>query len=548
MESFQSGDFDLGCSKTHDFFDNNIYLYFDGSRPGSHSHAEQRKEEYKVAVGHATLQTVAVALQAWLLEVAGKLLEETLRWAQLNHHETEVQYCLLYKAKLLEQLGDPRLQFTYVEDALVKAQNAGNFGLQLHACLHHIAMEAKYDLKKLRADIGQHRVINSGFAINHAFGKLLSDFRVKKSILQGQENIYIVRRLMINQRKDYLHGLGFRKKNLHLKPIVCQQAVSPSCIDFSHLEALLDEDVALFHDQWTRFLEEHHTHHLEHQLSFFDAYFQVKLLIRRRDLDSAGTYVGIMERIAGQFPEADLLFRLWSLRVDLCVEAEAFEPALVSANFLLREMQREGLAKALYLEQKVKVAAVFAAVGKYAKAFEELNAALAAAETQGLQDLVCRCKLLQARLYSKLGCPAKSLSILRKVLAATMLASTARKLEHKETEVLVCLQLQQQGTLGDVSTVWRRILAIAQDGCRLASKLEMLRSAKQLLFVAAKVAHVLHNTALRDACSLAALKLAEAQRFAKERSHALKSLDDKVLSGKVNKQIGELFSAVVLAN
>lgn len=548
MERFQSGDFDSGCSNTHDFFDNNIYLYFDSTRTGINSQAEQRKEEYRVAVGHATLQTVAVALQVWLLEVGGKLLEETLRWAQLNHHETEVQYCLLYKGKLLEQLGDPRLQFTYIEDALVKAQNAGNYALQLHACLQYIGMEAKYDLKKLRAEMGQFRVINSGFSINHAFGKLLAGLVGRKDMIQGHEDLYHVRRLMISQRQDYLHRLGFRRKNLYMKPIISHQGETFTCTDFAHLEALLDEDVPLFHEKWIAFLEKHQNKHNEPQLSFFDAYFQVKLLIRRRDTDSASTYIAIMERVASLFPEADILFRLWSLKVDLCIEKEEYEQAFVCANFLVRDMQAEGLSKQSSLEQRVKIASIFAALGKYSKAFEELNSVLSTAESQGQQDLTCRCKLLQARLYSKLGFPSKSLSVLRKVGSATALGSTIRKLEHKEIEILVCLQLFQAKDVDDPTVLWRRALILAQEGCRLASKLEMLKSAKQLLFVQAKIAHKLQMTGTRDTCSLNAVKLGEAERFAKERNHSLKSLDDRVVSGVVNKQLGELFSTVVLAN
>ena len=351
MEKFHEGDFNNGCALIHDFFDNNIYLYFENPRQSSFVQLEQKKEEYKMAIGHSTLQKVAVALKCFLLEIASKLLEETLRWAQLNHHETEVQYCLLYKGKLMEKLGDNRLHFTYVEDALVKAQSFNNYALQLHSCMHHIAMELFYDLNKLRKDIGQNRILNSGFIINNAFVKLLSEYKPRKILMQSQLDLYSIRSLMLGQRKDFLHELGFKKKNLFKTqdPIkaLFHSSEDPNTMysDFVHLEALLDEDTSLFYDQWYAFMDGKNNQLKEYQLSFFDAYFQVKILLRRKDLETISTYYRIMEKILALFPEALLLFKFWSLRIEILIAKECYEQAFVSVNFLMKEMQREGYSK-----------------------------------------------------------------------------------------------------------------------------------------------------------------------------------------------------------
>lgn len=351
MEMFHEGSFNEGCSLLHDFFDNNIYLFFENPRQSNFQQSDQRKEEYKVAIGHSTLQKVSVSIKCFLFEIAAKLLEETLRWAQLNHHETEVQYCLLYKGKIMEKLGDSRLHFTYTQDSLAKALSFNNYALQVHACLQHVGMELYYDLNKLKKELGQNRNLNPGFIINTAFVRLLSEIKYRQAQALGQYDIYSLRKLVLSQRKDYLHQIGYRKNNLFHSAgtnqlvLVNPNEASGLYMDFLHLESLLDEDVVNFFDKWQQYILDNKTHIRDFLLTFFDAYFQARVLIRRRDLETVPTYFGIMEKIIGMLPEAMLLFKFWSIKIDLLIEQGCYDQANRAAGFLIREMEKEGYSK-----------------------------------------------------------------------------------------------------------------------------------------------------------------------------------------------------------
>lgn len=351
MEMFHEGKFNEGCSLLHDFFDNNIYLYFENPRQATFQQSDLKKEEYKIAIGHSTLQKVSVSIKSFLFDIASKLLEETLRWAQLNHHETEVQYCLLYKGKLMEKLGDSRLHFTYTQDSLAKALSFNNYALQVHACLQHVAMELYYDLNKLKKELGQNRNLNPGFIINTAFVRLLSEIKYRQAQSLGQYDLYSLRRLVLTQRKDYLHQLGFKKNNIFHSSESSKFAIAEAkessglYMDFAHLESLLDEDIVMFFDKWQEYIIERKEHVREFLLTFFDAYFQAKVLIRRRDLETTPTYFRIMEKIIGMFPEALLHFKFWSIKIELLIEQGCFDQANRSAGFLMKEMEREGYSK-----------------------------------------------------------------------------------------------------------------------------------------------------------------------------------------------------------
>jgi hypothetical protein len=414
MEAFHQGNYDEGCSKMHDFFDNNIYLYFENPRQATFQHFEQKKEEYKMAVEHSSLQKVAIGLQSFLLEASSKLLEETLRWAQLNHHETEVQFCLLYKGKMMEKLGEPRLHFTYVEDSLVKALSFSNYTLQVHSSLEHLNLDVLYDLKKLRKDIGQFRNINPSVLINTAFVKLLADPRLRAA-LNPQPDIYCLRGLMLAQRRDFLHNLGLRKKNKYLDKCnpAAEKSVAPTMLsDFMQLESLFDENVSLFTTKWKEMLSRKRINLQEYQLGFFDAYFQSKFLLRRRDTELISTYIGIMDKIANQFPEPQLLFRLWSLKIEVQLEKGEYERAYISAQFFLKTLENAGYTKELYLKQKLIIARIYLFTGKEIKAFEELNGVISRSKEHSLNDIWVKAKLLQTQIYFKLGFYSKCLSTL----------------------------------------------------------------------------------------------------------------------------------------
>ena len=417
MEAFQEGDWESGSRGMHDFFDDNIYLYFETSRHPTYQHFEQKKEEYKVAVEHSSLQRVALGLQIFLLEAAGKLLEETLRWAQLNHHETQVQYCLLYKGKAMEKLGEPRLHFTYVEDALVKSLACGNFTLQLHSCLQHIALDVFYDLRRLRKDIGQHRSLSPSVLLNSAFVKVLADPRLRA--LAPHPDIYALRALLLCQRRDYLLALGLRKKNLYLdKCNPSREKTAPPTLlpDFEHLDKLLDERISLFQEHWAIFLLRRKGQHQEYQLAFFDSYFQVRILLRRDDPETASTYMGIMEKIVMLFPEPQLLFKLWTLKVEILVHRGCFESAFASVQFLMRTLENAGFTKELFLKQKLQAARILSQSGRHIRAFEELNAVISRAKEHSLGEVYIKAKLLQIKLYFDLGFLSKCLSILKSSL------------------------------------------------------------------------------------------------------------------------------------
>lgn len=348
MKQFQSGAFLKGNEALHDFFDDNIFIYFENPKIQTYLHSEHKKEEYKMAVEHTSLKRVVLSLLTFNLEAGSKLLEETMRWAQLNHHETEVQYCLLYKARAMGLLGDCKLHFTYVEDALVKALACNNYFLQVYSCIQHMGMDNLYDLKKLKKDIGQNRNLNSSMILNNAFGKLVMDGQSMRLPDLGYTDLYLLRGQILAQRRDHLVGLGLRKKNIFLdrcNPTALKAPPAISLTDLTHLEGLLDESVAQFNQEWQAYLEKRPENAKEYQMLFFNSYFQALILVRRRDIDTISTFYKNMERILAAFPEPVLVIRLWLLKVDLLVEKGCFEEAFCSAHFLLQSLEAKGYTK-----------------------------------------------------------------------------------------------------------------------------------------------------------------------------------------------------------
>ena len=96
----------------------------------------------------------------------------------------------------------------------------------------------------------------------------------------------------------------------------------------------------------SQFNEEWQSENLkEYQIMFFEAYFQSLILMRRRDLDTIGTYYRTMERILTMFPEPLLVTRLWMLRIDLLIEKGGFEEAYCSCHYLLQTLESRGYTK-----------------------------------------------------------------------------------------------------------------------------------------------------------------------------------------------------------
>lgn len=357
----------------HDFFDNNIFMYFDQDTASKSSLADQKKDEYKMAVEHSSLQQVSISMKNFLFEASSKLLEETLRWAQLNHHETQVQYSLLQKGQIMHKLGDSKMHFTFVEDALVKALAFNNYSLQIQACMQLIATDAMYDLNALRKETGQYKNLNSSLIINNAFVKLLIDTAVRP-VGPSLKDLALLRTAMLNQRKDYLCGLGFRKRNLLLRkpkqsPLAILDKDTPAAqpapgkvtlAEYLHLENLLDESCELFYRAWELIIprtqvggclsantEGSFNQTCDYEATFFQSYFQAKLLLRRRDLDSIHTYLYLMESVTKKFPEPLLVFKLWAFRNDLMIERGSHEEAFTSSQFLLKNLEGSGYKKGI---------------------------------------------------------------------------------------------------------------------------------------------------------------------------------------------------------
>ena len=76
MKKFQGGEFMDGNVALNDYFDDNIFLYFENPRISSYQHFEQKKEEYKMAVEHTSLKKVGLSLQTFHMEASSKLLED----------------------------------------------------------------------------------------------------------------------------------------------------------------------------------------------------------------------------------------------------------------------------------------------------------------------------------------------------------------------------------------------------------------------------------------------------------------------------------------
>ena len=356
----------------HDFFDNNIFMYFDPQKGPNSAISDQKKDEYKLGVEHSSLQQVSISMKNFLFEASTKLLEETLRWAQLNHHETQVQYSLLQKGQIMHKLGDSKMHFTFAEDALVKALAFNNYSVQIQACMQLIATDTIYDLNSLRKETGQYRNLNSSLIINNAFVKLLIDSSIKPAGPSIRE-LALLRTTMLNQRRDYLCSLGFRKRNLALKQqkpptlaVLDPQSSAAAgegqdkvaLAEYLHLELLLDDSCETFYQAWERILprtlvggrlktqEDLLTGtQRDYEACFFQAYFQAKLLLRRRNLDSIDTYLTWMENVTKRFPEPLLVFKLWAFRNDLMIEKGANEQAFTSSQFLLKNLEGSGYKK-----------------------------------------------------------------------------------------------------------------------------------------------------------------------------------------------------------
>lgn len=371
MEHFASGRHKAGMKCMHEFFDNNIFMYFEPHN-ATQAVSDQKKDEYKIGVEHSSLQQVSISMKNFLFEASSKLLEETLRWAQLNHHETEVQYSLLQKGQIMHKLGDSKMHFTFVEDALSKALAFNNYSVQIQACMQLIATDSIYDLNSLRKETGQYRNLNSSLIINNAFVKLLIDSSIKPAKASIRE-LALLRTTMLNQRRDYLCSLGFRKRNLALKQNkasalskldpneVSNSTEIPDKVtlaEYLHLEQLLDDSCESFYKAWERILPRTavggrlktqsdllSSSQSDYEACFFQAYFQAKLLLRRRTLDAVDTYVVWMENVTKRFPEPLLVFKLWAFRNDLMLERGAHEQAFTSSQFLLKNLEGSGYKK-----------------------------------------------------------------------------------------------------------------------------------------------------------------------------------------------------------
>lgn len=129
-----------------------------------------------------------------------------------------------------------------------------------------------------------------------------------------------------------------------------------------------------------------------------------------------------------------------------------------------------------------------------------------------------------------------------------MLGSTLYKLQHKELEIKVCLQLLKSKAVANGPMLFRRVILLAQEAIKLAAQLEQFRSLKQLLFIKAKAHNQLNEIEERNRASISSVRLGETEKFIKDHGHLMLSLDDKLLCSTINRQITDLLTHVVQVN
>lgn len=129
-----------------------------------------------------------------------------------------------------------------------------------------------------------------------------------------------------------------------------------------------------------------------------------------------------------------------------------------------------------------------------------------------------------------------------------MLGSNLFKLQHKEIEIKVCLQLVKTKAVANSQCLLRRVILLAKEAILLAAQLEQFKSLKQLLFIKAKTHNQLNEVEDRNLASISSVRLGETEKFIKDHGHLMLSLDDKLLCSTVNRQIADLVNHVVQVN
>jgi hypothetical protein len=174
------------------------------------------------------------------------------------------------------------------------------------------------------------------------------DWRSNSTLGINQFDLYELRSNLLSQRAEYLVSLGFRRKNLlasNSHPTVRPDLSSVHAGDFVLFENILQESVKEFLHKWREYLGSRPESLSNYLVVFYDTYFLIKIMLRRRDLDSIDTYFQVLQSIILLFPEPTLIFKTWSLRNDILIERGCYEEGFSSINSMVKCLENNGYTK-----------------------------------------------------------------------------------------------------------------------------------------------------------------------------------------------------------